>query len=306
MIIKQFVYFAALAEARHFGRAAEACHVSQPTLSSAIRQLEDELGVMLVERGHRFTGLTPEGEVVLDHARRIVAETETLKQAIADMKGGVGGRLRLGAIPTALPMITRITAPFSARFPAARLTVMSMTSDEIMHAIRAFEIDVGVTYLDNEPLDGVVSRPIYREAYVLLTGADTDIAARDSLPWAEAAQLRLCLLTADMQNRRIVDGIFRSVGVQPTPAMETNSIFNLCTHAGVQGLSSIVPRQLLDYFGMPPGIRAVPLVDPDARRTIGLVAADREPIAPMARHLLAMTPPIADAADREPGRGAEA
>lgn len=295
MIIRQLVYLDALAREKHFRRAAEACHVSQPTLSTAIGQLEEELGVLIVERGRRFQGLTKEGEVVLAHVRRILAEADLLKESIAELRQGVSGRIRLGAIPTALPMIAHITAPFSSRYPAVSLTVLSLTSAEIQSRIDNFELDVGLTYLDTEPLDRVISKPIYQESYVLLTPEDGEIAGQDTITWAEAAELKLCLLTSDMQNRRIIDGIFRSVGHSPRPAIETNSIFNLCSHAGIQGVSSIVSLQLLEFFGVPLGTKALPLVEPDAKRTIGLIVADRQPFAPLARNLLMMSRPISEA-----------
>ncbi|MFY7960691.1 MAG: LysR family transcriptional regulator, partial [Elsteraceae bacterium] len=97
MIIRQLIYLDALAREKHFRRAAEACHVSQPTLSAAIHQLEEELGVLIVERGHRFQALTREGEAVLAHARRILAEADLLKDTIAELRQGVTGRIRLGA-----------------------------------------------------------------------------------------------------------------------------------------------------------------------------------------------------------------
>ncbi|WP_244607283.1 LysR family transcriptional regulator [Bosea sp. CS1GBMeth4] len=296
MIIRQLVYLDALAREKHFRKAAEACHVSQPTLSAAIVQLEEELGVMIVERGRRFQGLTKEGEVVLAHARRILAESDLMKESIAELREGVSGRIRLGAIPTALPMIAHITAPFSSRYPDVSLTVLSLTSAEIQQRIDNFELDVGLTYLDNEPLDRVISKPIYLESYVLLTREDGEFGAYHSITWAEAAEHKLCLLTSDMQNRRIIDGIFRSIGRSPRPAIETNSIFNLCSHAGIQGVSSIVSIQLLEFFGVPIGTKALPLIEPTAQRTIGLIVADRQPFAPLARNLLMMTRPVADAA----------
>lgn len=295
MIIRQLVYLDALAREKHFRRAAEACNVSQPTLSAAIAQLEEELGVLIVERGRRFQGLTKEGDVVLAHARRILAESDLLKESIAELRQGVSGRIRLGAIPTALPMIAHITAPFCTRYPAVSLTVLSLTSSEIQSRIENFELDVGLTYLDNEPLDRVISKPIYQEAYVLLTREDGPLGDRETITWVEAGELKLCLLTSDMQNRRIIDGIFRSVGASPRPAIETNSIFNLCSHAGIQGVSSIVSVQLLEFFGVPLGTKALPLVEPEAQRTIGLIVADRQPFAPLARNLLMMSRPVEEA-----------
>lgn len=295
MILRQLVYLDALAREKHFRRAAEACHVSQPTLSAAIVQLEEELGVLIVERGRRFQGFTKEGEAVLAHARRMLAEAELMKDSIAELKEGVSGRIRLGAVPTALPMVAHITAPFCARYPGVSLTVLSLTSSDIQQRIDNFEIDAGLTYLDNEPLERVIAKPIYQEAYVLLTREDGPLGSLETISWAQAGQLKLCLLTSDMQNRRIIDGIFRSVGVMPKPAIETNSIFNLCSHAGIQGVSSIVSRQLLEFFGVPLGTKALPLVEPEAKRSIGLIVADRQPFAPLTRHLLTMSQPVTEA-----------
>jgi DNA-binding transcriptional LysR family regulator len=296
MVIKQLAYLVALAREQHFARAAKACNISQPTLSGAIKTLEDELGVPLVERGHRFTGLTAEGAMIVEHAKRILGEIDLMGQSISDVRKGLKGRLRLGAIPTALPLVAQITGPFSERYPAVTLTVLSMTSNAIQSAIDNFDIDVGLTYLDNEPLERVISKPLYSETYVLLTRTDSALAARDEIGWREAAALNLCLLTPDMQNRRIIDGIFRSVGKAPVPVMETNSIFNLCTHAAVPGWMSIVPSQLARFFGIPAGLKSLRLVEPSASRSVGLIIADRQPQSPLAQSLIAIAEPIADEA----------
>lgn len=291
-MIKQLSYLVALAREKHFGRAASACHVSQPTLSGALRALEEELGVPLVDRGHRFTGLTPEGEMILAHAKRILGELDMMGQSISDVRRGLSGRLRIGAIPTALPLVAQITGPFSERFPAVTLTIMSLTSKAIQDAIDDFDIDVGLTYLDNEPLERVIAKPLYAETYVLLTRADSTLAQRDSIGWHEAAGLNLCLLTPDMQNRRIIDGIFRSVGKAPHPVMETNSIFNLCSHATVFGWVSIVPSQLPRFFGIPDGLKVLKLIEPNASRSVGLIMADRQPQSPLARSLVSLSSPL--------------
>jgi DNA-binding transcriptional LysR family regulator len=286
MFIRQFEYLEALASEKHFRRAAEACHVSQPTLSAALTQLEEELGVLLIERDPRFQRFTPEGEIVLARIRRILVEIDLMRAEVAEARDGLGGKLRLGVIPTALPMAVHVTAPFCAAFPAVTLEVLSLTSRQILERLESFELDAGLTYLDNEPLPNALSKPIYAESYCLLTRRDGPLGGRETIAWTEAAELKLCLLTADMQNRRIIDGIFRSVGKSPRPAMETNSIFNLYTHAALPGMNSIASRQLLDLFGPPQGVKALTLIEPEARRMIGLVVADRHPPPPLARKLM--------------------
>jgi DNA-binding transcriptional LysR family regulator len=291
-VLRQLNYLLALAREKHFSRAAASVHISQPTLSAAIRDLEQELGVPVVERGQRFRGLTPEGEVVLGYAKQITSLLGEMRQSLDEMRGGLRGRLRFGAIPTALPVISAITAPFYARYPHVTIAILSLTSTEIQRGINNFEIDVGLTYLDNEPLEHVRARPIYAEEYVLLTAEAAVYEGRDSISWREAAQLPLCLLTPDMQNRRIIDGIFRSVGEAPAPGVETNSIFNLCSHASTGFWSSVVPAPLLRFFGIPPRTHALKLVEPEAKRSVGLVIADREPAAPLASALFTIAPTV--------------
>jgi DNA-binding transcriptional LysR family regulator len=286
MVIKQLKYLTALAREKHFGRAAAACHVSQPTLSAAVRQLEEDLGVPIVERGQRFKGLTAEGKRVIEWAHRILADCDALHQDLSQARDGLAGRLRLGAIPAALPAVSLVTAPFSAAHPGVSITILSQSSIEIQRALDAFEIDIGMTYLDNEPLINVRTESLYRERYILLTSAAGSFAKRKTLTWAEAATVPLCLLTPDMQNRRILNAIFRSVNCAPKPAIETNSVLTLCSHVRDGHWSSVMPHTFLHVFGVPQGMRAIPLVDPAPTHEIGLVIADREPSPPIARALM--------------------
>src|SRR5215469_13422230 len=108
-MIDKFEYLIALANERHFGRAAETCGVTQPTFSAGIKQLEDSLGVLLVQRGSRFHSFTPEGERVLDWARRIVGDSRAMRDEIDALRHGLTGRLRIAAIPTTLAMVAALT-----------------------------------------------------------------------------------------------------------------------------------------------------------------------------------------------------
>ena len=181
MILRHLEYLVALAREKHFGRAAEACHVSQPTLSAAIRLLEEDLGAPIVERGHRYVGLTPQGRVALEHAHRILAEAENLRSGLEEIDKGLTGRLRIGAIPTALPIVSQITRPFYAQFPGVTIAIYSMTSHEIERGIEDFELDAGLTYLDAEPIERVRAKPVCVEEYVFLTPAAGGFAAREHL-----------------------------------------------------------------------------------------------------------------------------
>jgi DNA-binding transcriptional LysR family regulator len=283
MDIRQLQYLVALAQEKHFTRAAQACRVTQPTLSGRIRQLEQELGVPIVERGHRFLGFTPEGERVLKWARGILDNWSMLQQDIATMHadGPIVGRLSVGTIPTALPMATLVVKAIQASHPRIEVTVLSHSSIDILRHLEDFAIDIGLTYLDNEPIEGMRSEAVYAERYCLLVRRDNPLAQRGSVTWAEAANQSLCLLTPDMQNRRIIDRAFRAANCAPVPRLETNSVINLCANVHLMSLASIIPEYFLEVMGPISDVRAVPLTEPAVEHSVGLVAVDRDPVSPL-------------------------
>jgi len=286
-LIDKLEYLMALARERHFGRAAEACGVTQPTLSAGIKQLEAQLGVLLVQRGSRFIGFTPEGERTLDWARRILADSRTLQEEMRALKSGLAGQLRIAAIPTALAMVAELTTPYRERHPDVRFTISSMTSIQILTALENLEVDAGITYLDNEPLGRVNMVPLYRERYCLLTSADAALGNRDSVTWAEVSRVPLCLLTPDMQNRRIIEQLLRGAGGEPKPMLESNSMIVLFAHVRTGQWASVMPEKLAETLGLTDTIRAIPITEPEAVHTIGLVVPPREPMTPLAAALVA-------------------
>jgi DNA-binding transcriptional LysR family regulator len=293
-MIDKLEMFLALANERHFGRAAEVCRVTQPTLSSAIKQLEEQLGVQLVFRGSRFQGLTPEGARVLEWARRIVGDARSLRDEMRSVRMGLSGNLRIGVIPTALPMVADLTTPFTRRHPNVRVTILSRTSIEILTGIERLELDGGITYLDNEPLGRVVQVPLYSEFYRLLCGPKMGFEGRDSVSWGELAGLPLCLLTGDMQNRRIVNQHLAEAGCVVVPSVESNSTVALLAHVMTGEWASILPKKLADLFATGGRLRAIPIVAPEAEHKVGLIAAFREPHTPLLEALLSEARRVAD------------
>jgi DNA-binding transcriptional LysR family regulator len=297
-MIDKLEFFLALARERHFGRAAEVCGVSQPSLSSGIKQLEEILGVLLVQRGSRFQGFTPEGERVLEWARRIVADTRAMRQEVDALKRGLAGHLRIAAIPTALAMAAALTTPYRARHPNVRFTILSRTSVEVLDELENLEVDAGLTYIDNEPLGRVTSVPLYHERYRFLTAADAVLGDRDRVTWAEVGKVPLCLLTPDMQNRRIIDGLLRTAGAEPSPTLESNSIIVLFSHVRTGRWASIMPAVLADTLGLTDTIRSIPIVEPDVTHAIGLVVPHREPMTPLIAALVIEARRVATTLDR--------
>jgi DNA-binding transcriptional LysR family regulator len=285
-LIDKLEFFIALAREGHFGRAAEESGISQPSLSAAIRQLEEQLGVQLVVRGSRFQGLTPEGQRVLEWAKRIVGDARTMREEMRAARKGLAGHIRMAAVPTALAMVPLLTEPFQARHPDVTFSVVSRTSLQVLSQLDNFEIDAGITYLDNEPLGRVTSVPLYAESYNLVTAIGAPLSDREKVTWKEMADLRLCLLTPDMQNRRIINQHLTEAGVEIKPMLESNSMVVLLAHVGTGRWASIMPRNVAHSFGFSDQIRAIPIVEPEASHIVGLVATHREPFTPLVSALL--------------------
>ncbi len=280
-MIDKLQMFIALAKERHFGRAAEACGVTQPSLSSAIRQLEEQLGVQLVHRGSRFQGLTPEGKRVLERSLKIVGDVRALRDEMRVARSGLSGHLRIGVIPTALPMVAELTRPFLTRHPNVTLSVLSRNSTEILTGIESLDLDAGITYLDNEPLGRVSQTPLYAEFYRFICAPGSELAGRDRLSWSEAATQPLCLLTQDMQNRRIVDQNLAAAGGLRPPGVESNSSIVLVSHVLSGQWCSIVSKRLADIFAAGGQIIPIPLLDPEVEHMVGLICARRDPQTPV-------------------------
>jgi DNA-binding transcriptional LysR family regulator len=187
----------------------------------------------------------------------------------------------VGVIPSALPMMAVMTKAIQSRHPSVELTVLSQSSIEILRNLEDFSIDIGLTYLDNEPIEGMRSESVYMERYCLLVRIDHPLADEPVVTWADAALQPLCLLTPDMQNRRIVDRAFRAANASPVPRLETNSVINLCANVRLMGLASIIPEYFLEVLGPISDVRAVPLVEPLIEHSVGLVAVDRDPVSPL-------------------------
>ncbi len=265
--------------------------MTQPTLSAGIKQLETALGVLLVYRSARYGGFTPEGERVLEWARRIVADARAMHDEVKSLRQGLSGHLRLAVVPTALPVVTRLTTPMAERHPDVTFSVRSCNSLEVLALMENLEADAGITYVGSEPLGRVRSLMLYEESYRMLIAADTPLGARPELSWAEVATEPLSLLTPDMQNRRIMDRRLHKAGAEPAPVLETNSMIVLISHVRTGKWASVLPAIITDSLMIgaeagAPEIRSIPIREVDPPPVIGLIYPHREPLLPLTAALV--------------------
>jgi LysR family hydrogen peroxide-inducible transcriptional activator len=194
MNLRDLRYLVALADHRHFGKAAAACFVSQPTLSTQIRKLEDELGVTLIERAPRKVMLTPAGRDIAERARRIVAEVEQMKEAARRSQDPEAGTVRLGLFPTLGPyLLPHVVPRIRARFPRLELLLVEEKSPVILERLRAGKLDAGLLAL---PLhdDQLHAEFLFEEPFLLAVPEHHPLARRDALALKDLAHERLLLL----------------------------------------------------------------------------------------------------------------
>lgn len=294
MLFRQLEYFVAVAQERHFARAAEKCYVSQPALSAAIAKLERELNVTLINRGHSFEGLTPEGERLVVWAKRILAEHDAFKAEVDAVRSGITGTLRLGTVPTASTTASLVLSAFCSAHPLAKVQINSrLAAAELYRRLREFELDAAIVHAAPGDAHDVDLVPLYKERYVLLSSAELLPSGASTLTWPDAAQLPLALLTPDMRDRQIIDEAFAGHGLTVTPQVETDSVASLFAQVASGNWTCIVPHTWLWTSPLAAEIRAVEMVDPVLKAEIALATNSAGPGSPVARALIASAQQLA-------------
>ncbi len=278
MHIRYLEYLIALDHERHFARAAASCNVSQPTLSAGLVSLEAQLGKRLVERERRFIGLTPEGEAVLPWAKQVIAAHSNLVLAAGRANKPLSGEVRIGCIPAAMPVIGYLAQALQAAHAEVTIACHSMTSEAVLRGIRTFELDVGITYVDNAIPPEFRVLGLYRDRFVLLTDATAGLPDGTPVTIRQAIEHRLCLLPQSMQNRRILDDRLARHGCSAQPVITADSFDALFAIVSGGGCSAFIPES---YRSMVPGnLKVLSIVPPLASATIGLVLpGDKLPAA---------------------------
>jgi DNA-binding transcriptional LysR family regulator len=284
MFIRQFRYLVAVAEERHFGRAAQRCNVTQPSLSSGIKQLELELGVpiFLRGRGQRFHGLTAEGERVAIWSRAVLAYCDAMRKEVAMMQNDLTGHLRIGAMPSMSPVLPFLLENVRTKYPGVRVDVQFIGNEAMKLGLNNFALDVALTYLDKADLGRKNTLPIYTEQLSLLVPDTAQFQNRKTIPWKEVAQLPLAMLRPSMHERRFVDQVFKSVGCMPVARVESESILHLMFQVQFTELCTIIPSHFAHAPGLHRGTRALAIIDPIVTQDVGLFWAEGEIVLPMA------------------------
>lgn len=285
MFLRQFKYLIAVVEEEHFGRAAARCHVTQPSLSSGIKQLELELGVpiFLRGRGQRFHGLTAEGEHVAKWARLIVSHCDAMRDEIKAMQKDLCGSLRMGAMPSMSPILPVLLQKVRKNHPGVRVDVHFIGNEAMKLGLDNFTLDCAMTYLEQADLGRRNFMPMYTERLSLLVPDTIEFEDMTEITWQQAAQLPLAMLRPTMHERHFINEAFERAGCQKVvPKVESESILHLMFQVQFTELCTIIPSHFTKMPGLHPGTRALPLVGPEVSQEVGLFWAEGETVMPMA------------------------
>ncbi|GGG95703.1 LysR family transcriptional regulator [Silvibacterium dinghuense] len=252
MIIRNFEYLLALAKERHFARAAAACGVSQPTLSGGIKQLEEDMDVLIVRRGRAFEGFTVEGERVLAWAQQMMNDCLRLKQELRTFReNGMQGAFRIGVLPATTPLGSTLSVPFAEQAPALDLSIRTASAPELLNLLRAGELDIALTYVDESASEGLATHLLYRERMFFFTAAQEPLAARIS--WEDVVTQPLCLLASSFP-ASLAEHL-----AQAPKVLYTDSPSVLAAHVRSGKWAAILPQSLAGALTPSPKLRAIPL-----------------------------------------------
>lgn len=266
--LRHLRYLRAVADHGSFTRAAQDLHISQPTLSQQIQQLERAIGAQLLDRSGRSVQLTDAGHAYLAHARRALRELAAGERAVHDVTDLSRGHLRLAVTPTFTaylvgPLITEL----HHRHPDITATVREMSQDSIETQLLTDELDLGIAF-DQPHLPGVAATPLFAETLVVVVGTTTPT---EPLTAHAIGHHPLALLTADFATRGHIDAYFAEHRVIPRIAMETNSIQALTEIVRHTSLATVLPDAIPHQH---PHLSPVALDPPFPARTVTLLARE--------------------------------
>lgn len=286
MDIKQLRFLIALDQTRHFGQAAALCNVTQPTLSMRLRNLEDELNLVLVNRGQRFEGFTEAGERILAWSKTLLAAHDGLQAEAEHCRGKLVGSLRLGMVPLLSLNPMQLLKPLAQRYPALRFRLSSMTSEQIIDGLSRNQLDLGLCYIDQ----------VNRSHFEVIELASTSMGLlydtryfqfeQLELNWEYLDKLPLGLLTEGMHFRQSIDLSLRSKGIEPQPVLESDSTFQLVQAVNAGICCAIMPR-MSGLEALNDHLRMLPIASSVIQAPIGLLLRRTEPRSALAEKCFA-------------------
>lgn len=277
MNIRDLEYLIALAEYKHFRRAADSCNVSQPTLSGQIRKLEDELGTILLERTSRKVLFTQAGLMLVDQARAVLREVKVLREMASNQGKEMSGPMHIGIIPTLSPYLLPVIVPeLKAAFPDLDLFIYELQTPQLVDQLEAGQLDCAILALGKES-EAFIEVPIFKERMLLAVSRQHPWATRQQVALAELQNTEMLLLDDGHCLRGQTLDYCMTVGAKENPRFKATSLETLrnmvAADAGVTFMPELATRAGCDQL-----INYVPLTDPEPYRAIGMVYRPGSPL----------------------------
>lgn len=268
MELRHLRYFLAIADTRSFTRAAERLHVTQPTLSHQVKQLESLIGAVLFERNTKEIGLTAAGRLFKPYCERILKEIEASSLALSELEGLMRGTLRLAVFHSfSHSMLPPILSEFALRYPGVHVTARLVPRADMERDLLNADLDFAIAYVA-EDNDHIIAEPLFDEELVLVVGSKHAFAGRKDVPMRELSGLPLVLLTPEFGARQFVDKFFADSGLRPHVILEMNAIEPILAVIRDSGLATVLSAGAITD---PSGLHTMRLTDPTPRRTIGIL-----------------------------------
>jgi len=268
MELRHLRYFLAIVEFNNLSRASEKMCVAQSTLSHALRQLEEELDIVLFDRVGRTIRLTQAGRVFHDYAARTCNETMRAKRAMQELNELDAGTFTLGAIPVfPLSFLPGTVSSFNQRYPKVRIVVQDLLAAELEEKLALGTLDLGIAFHPASRND-VESEYLFTERLVLAVGRDHPLAQKHRIQWKTLDSIPLALLAPKFSTRVLIEDAFKAAKVQPWVVVEMDTTVSLLAIAAEGKLATIVPERAGANFEC---INLIPITHPELSRNLGLL-----------------------------------
>ena len=280
MDLRQLKYLVMLSKERHFARAAEKCFVTQPTLSARIRQLEEEFGVPLVIRDHRFRGLTRFGDRVVEWAAGVLDDCDALKRDFQRIRQAGEGAISVGIVPSASPLASLLLSFLRLKDVPISADIQTLSAQEVTRRVSHGNLNLGITYLSTIEDQTFRTFPLTPETYVALKYGENDAALPTRMSWADLSGQDLCLPTKNVPGRAIIDAHLGEHCAEYDVSLETDCWLTMLQAVRRNGLMGIVPSHVVGILTIPTGTMVFPLPAPETPLELAILADAGTPDEP--------------------------
>lgn len=256
MEIRQLNYFIRAAELLHFTEAAAACFVTQSTLSQQIKQLEEELGMLLFDRIGKQVQLTEAGQLFLQHARKIILDIKKSKQAVSELANMINGELKIGVTYAFSSLLLPALAPFSEKYPGIMIHVEYGKPGELENKLRVADLDIILAFHEQSDSDGLEMQPLFSSRIMMVVAKSNPLSGLTKISLKDLGKLELILPSNGFSSRDLLNDIFRRNHISPGIKIEMNDVHSLLSLVESGNWATIINEKAISTWD---SLTAIPI-----------------------------------------------